>query len=139
MGAHMRRENWPSILAEYLREMKGAEFVWGELDCCLFAADFVERITGVDHAAPFRGKYHTAAGAAKALKKYGQGDLVSTMDATLNSCCVLCARRGDIVAHKFSAGVALGVCDGARSWFLQIGGGLVSVPTFSCSHAWSVS
>lgn len=98
-----RRTDWPERLGEKIEQMKGKPFVWGELDCCIFAADMIETITGVDVYAEFRGKYTTIDGAheqiqatarslamavTKTLKRYGctrkpvneaqRGDLVMT-------------------------------------------------------------
>ena len=71
----MRNKNWPEKLVTYLQENLDTPFKWGTFDCCLFAANAVHAMTGKDFAEPFRGKYTTEKGAAKALIKYGHGDI----------------------------------------------------------------
>ena len=57
----MRVEGWEKILHDTLETMKERPFVWGTFDCCLFAADIVQALTGVDYAAGYRGTYHSEA------------------------------------------------------------------------------
>lgn len=45
------------LLPAYLREAGRRPFRWGELDCFLFVADWVERATGIDPAGEYRGAY----------------------------------------------------------------------------------
>ena len=33
--------------------------MWGENDCCLFTANWMRAVTGIDGGAPWRGRYHT--------------------------------------------------------------------------------
>lgn len=63
----MRRLNWHQHLAQTLQAAMTRPFSWGEHDCCLFAADCVQAVTGVDVAADFRGTYTTPLGAKKPL------------------------------------------------------------------------
>ena len=65
----MRKENWDVILDKYLESMKDKEFEWSELDCCTFAGNFVQKITGIDPIPEFRNHYTTALGAKKALEQ----------------------------------------------------------------------
>ena len=58
-------------LPEILERYRNAPFEWGECDCCLFAADVVRDLTGVDYAAEFRGRYSTKIGAARLIKPHG--------------------------------------------------------------------
>lgn len=110
-----RLPDWEPRLAAYLEPlMAGARFEWGTLDCALFAADAVLAMTGHDIAAPFRGKYSTAAGSVRALKRYGAGELKSTFDTLLPPRPVGYVRRGDVV---MSDG-AVGVCMGAFALFI---------------------
>lgn len=114
----MRPENWTEILAASVAKAAAQPFVWGQLDCCLFAADVVLQITGHDHAAEFRGRYSTAAGAKKALHRYGQGDIKATMTAKLGEPLpVLMARRGDFILAATELGDSLGICMGAAAAF----------------------
>ncbi|GEA12675.1 hypothetical protein [Alteromonas sp. KUL49] len=101
----MRLPNWDIELAEYIESVANAPFAWGEHDCCLFAANAAKLITGIDFAQRFRGKYSTELGAARALKRYGQGDLFNTLcDIFGEPCPILTLQRGDIAL----------VCDGER-------------------------
>ena len=133
-----RLPDWETRLAAYLEPlMAGARFEWGQLDCALFAADAVLAMSGHDIAAPFRGKYSTAAGSARALKRYGAGDLKSTFDTLLPPRPVGYARRGDVV---MSDG-AVGVCMGAFALFIGIeadADGIYRCPRAEWTYAWGV-
>jgi len=54
-----RRFDWPERLAALIEERRFAPFVWGVHDCAMFAADAVERQTGVDPLAQWRGTYNS--------------------------------------------------------------------------------
>jgi len=104
-------------LFAYIDANKNTPFEWGKFDCCLFAANAIKVATGSDIAADFRGKYNTARGAKKALKRYGNGDLISTVIAKLGDAKPpLQAKRGDLVlVDNLQGGVndpALGICLG---------------------------
>lgn len=93
-----RAENWPELLLDTVEDRRSKPFAWGENDCALFAADCVLVMTGEDFAAPFRGRYSTAAGSIKALKKFGGGSLEATATAALGEPILpRLAQRGDVV------------------------------------------
>ena len=56
-------------LNETIKAALGRPFLWGEFDCCLFAADCTASVCGVDPAENYRGKYTTETGAKRQLKK----------------------------------------------------------------------
>lgn len=58
-------------LSDYLRAAAGTPFVWGRADCSLFMADWVRACRGIDPAAPLRGRYRTARGAARHVRRHG--------------------------------------------------------------------
>lgn len=116
MGARVRLENWPSLLAAFLADEK--PFSWGSRDCCLFAADAVVCITGIDPAIDFRGRYTTAKGAARVLKKYGglEGAVERiTLDHGMMEIPVAMAQRGDVVLIDSPLGLALAIVNLAGS------------------------
>jgi hypothetical protein len=55
----IRFPNWPARLEGFflLHETTPPKFCYGTFDCCIFACDAIEAMTGVDPAAGFRGKY----------------------------------------------------------------------------------
>lgn len=64
-----RFPDWQTRLDTYLREAAARGAVWGETDCCMNAANAVRDCTGVDLAAGFRGRYTTATGAVRVLRR----------------------------------------------------------------------
>lgn len=103
-----RLPDWEERLAEYLAGVLHAPHVYGDHDCALHGAKAVFAQTGVDHAAPFRGRYTTARGAALALRKFGAGSLEATLDAHLPTVPPALAQRGDLVMADGSVGVCVG-------------------------------
>lgn len=98
----IRQEGWESALFDYIRAARSRPFVWGEFDCCLFVADIIAAMTGVDVAADFRGRYSTATGALRLVKKSG-GDLDGLAETVFSGLGIdplsspLMAGRGDIL------------------------------------------
>lgn len=58
-------------LGAYLRAAARTPFVWGEDDCALWVAGWITLRTGHDFAAPYRGRYHTALGCWRLLRREG--------------------------------------------------------------------
>ncbi|TCP33279.1 hypothetical protein [Sphingomonas sp. BK235] len=118
-----RLPEWEQLLHDYVADLEGAAFRWGELDCALFAAGAVLAQTGVDLAAAYRGHYSTARGSVRALRRFGDGTLEATIDAALPRIEPAFARRGDLVMVDGMAGVSIGPralfvgdVDGAPGW-----------------------
>ena len=56
---------------EYLEcKSRRRPFKWGVFDCCLFACDIIVICGGSDFAAEVRGRYTTAIGSQRIIKKY---------------------------------------------------------------------
>jgi hypothetical protein len=58
-------------LNAYLEEAASERWQWGEMDCTLFAANWVRRKRCVDPGARYRGKYASADEARAILKEAG--------------------------------------------------------------------
>lgn len=70
-------------LSEFLRFGAATPFRWGTSDCCLFPSDWIRERTGIDAAAPLRGRYGTAFGAFRHIAKRGgfEAMVIDLMDA----------------------------------------------------------
>lgn len=104
----MRLSDWEDRLADYLIGIRDMPHTYGSHDCALHGANSVLAMTGDDFGAPFRGRYHTELGAARALRKYGAGTLDATFSAHFEDVLPALARRGDIVLAQGSIGVCIG-------------------------------
>lgn len=132
-----RSQNWPSLLASFLRDRAGAPFVWGSNDCLLFCADLVQELTGEDLASEFRGHYNTAADANALIEPYGGVEGVLT--AKLGEPKLIgFANRGDIAVFAHGGVACAGAVDesGARVVFFAEGRGMVRLPLRVCTRAW---
>lgn len=132
----MRHQDWPQKLTQIIAEAERKPFVWGEHDCCLFAAAVVQELTGVDRAIGLRGTYDTAAKAKRVLKKRGGVRQIAT-DALGAPIAPLMAQRGDVVLISTNHGEALGVCTGLVC-VAPGDDGLVRIPITAAIAAWRV-
>jgi hypothetical protein len=112
MGKIVRLPDWPERLHDLIENRREAVFCWGQRDCCMFAADVMLAMTGVDFAAALRGRYSTAKGAARLLKRHGGVEGVANRH--LRQIPKLSAGRGDIVSIDTPDGPALAVCLGRQ-------------------------
>jgi len=143
----MRLPDWPDRLANFLADSRHEPFEWGRHDCCLFGANGVRAIAEIDVAAPFRGRYRTAIGAARVLRRFAGGGVAEAareigrrldcpeIDPRL-------AQRGDVAlvtgVPGDALGGALGLCIGGRFAVAALAGGWGAVPLGQVAAAWAV-
>lgn len=137
MGARVKYEDWPQRLNNLILARHAQPFAWGANDCCIFAADVVYALTGVDHAAELRGRYRSAAGAARVLRERGgvQGIATAALGDPISP---LMAQRGDVVMVPSEHGEALAVCIGATC-VVPGPRGLATVRMSAALAAWRVT
>lgn len=58
-----------SLLHKYLRQNAAKPLAWGSHDCCTFSCDWVVELGHPDPMAALRGRYNSALGAMRLLKK----------------------------------------------------------------------
>lgn len=106
-----RLPGWPELLAAYIDQRSAMPFAWGSNDCCTFAADGVQAITGLDPMADLRG-YGGALQAQRILRNGGLMALVS--DRLGWQLPPQFAHRGDVVLVPMSGDQQfLGLCMGS--------------------------
>ena len=131
----MKVEGWQGVLYDYLERSQSLMFAWGENDCCLWVARFVDAVTGSEHARESEGQYNTEGGAYAYLESKGFFKTSDIADAYLMKKPIQKAGRGDLVMIE---GGALGICDGRRSYFFVENKGLTALLTLKCLRAWEV-
>lgn len=130
----MRRHGWEAVLHAAIADT--APFAWGSRDCATWAFDVRCALTGIDSAAEWRGRYSTARGAARMLRRLGvvsvEGLACRIMGPPIPP---QTAQRGDLVLAGDED--ALGVCIGPHGLFLAPLGATLR-PLSSCRAAWRV-
>jgi len=129
-------------LTNIIYQYKNLDFSWGQFDCCIFVASIVEEYTGKN--LPYWKEilnYKNFKGAMKTLKKLNCNKLEDLPELILGT------SKKDISEVKLGEPVyyineqnegILGVCNGVRSYFLQVGGGLTARNTEDCLYCWSI-
>lgn len=111
----MKHPDWHNRLIAVIRAAEKRPFLWGEHDCCLFAADCAEAMTGDNFADGWRGTYDSKTGAKKALL-CGGGSLEKVLAKYLDEVPVKMAQRGDIAVVENAGTRCAGVIYGGAVW-----------------------
>lgn len=133
-----RRGDWEAQLAAYLAEAHDRPHAYGRHDCMTFVAGAIEAVTGKDFAKGHRGKYKSAATAARHLKSLGYASPAEMIAAHLEEKPIGYAQRGDIVLD--GEGIP-GVVIGGEALFVgceEGREGLVRQPRKAWAKAWAV-
>lgn len=67
------RENLAASLEAEIDKVCREELIWGENDCCVFAANVIRAALGYDPIAPFRGKFSDRDTALNVMRPLGLG------------------------------------------------------------------
>jgi len=103
------------MLRDYVAAARTRRFRAGRHDCALFAAGWVQAVTGVDHAEGWRGYTSLRAGKAM-LAEAGHKDHVGLVATILEEIPPAMARTGDIAVIDDNA---LGVVSAERVFVLR--------------------
>jgi hypothetical protein len=110
-----RLPGWQGALDCFLTAHRDSRFQYGIWDCCLFACDAIEVMTGVDVAAQFRDRYHTRTEALRAIREYTGKVSVRAVAERVTAAYemprveILRAQRGDLVLVRRSRDYSLGI------------------------------
>lgn len=109
-----------AMLQAHLAQFAQADFVWGQFDCCTFAADWVQSQCGFDPMQGLRG-LDSALRVARCLRSIG-GMRQAWSDRMQEPAEVLLARLGDLVLLPTSRQAARQVrgLDDALGWTMGI-------------------
>jgi hypothetical protein len=129
-------------LKDAVEKYQDAEFQYGVLDCFLFVCNIIRDVTGVDHAAPWRGKYHSEIGALRQMAVHGGFiEAVSSAFGELHPIWVVKAGDPVLIASPLvdddAVSQAVGIYDGAVVQCLTESG-LYQVPVMSGRGCWHV-
>lgn len=133
-----RVDHWERLLATAIDTARAQPFVWGMHDCPTFAFETAMILTGgEDTAALWRGRYTTALGGERVMRRLGWASLEEMGRSLLGDprTTALLAQRGDIVLAD--TGLGFGICNGATAVGIAPEG-LVTVPLTSCQLAWPI-
>lgn len=134
----MKQPNWQSLLVKYLLVQMSEPFEWGVNDCCLFACNCVQVMTGQDPGTAYRNKYTSELGARRALKRIGGGSIETAFNHVFGPLKPrLNAGRGDLALINTDLGPAVGVVCGGSVWAVGLDG-LVSLPLKNIIGCWYV-
>lgn len=125
-------------LSAFLRAMGRATFAWGSCDCSLVAADWCRVRRGVDPAASLRGRYSTALGAMRHVRRLGGFEAMARgLMANAGFATTSAPGVGDIglVEHPVVGPVFAIRC--ALGWAVKSPEG-VAVGLYPATVAWSV-
>jgi hypothetical protein len=113
----MRHPQWEARLNTLVANALAARFEWGKFDCCTFAADVVQAITGCDRMADLRGTYACLRSALRVLEAEGglRAAVTRRLGEPLPEHEILFAQRGDVVLHNVEGYPALAVVVGANA------------------------
>lgn len=134
-----RLSNWRSRLHEYITEVRSVIYEPGIQDCALFPAGAVHAMTGIDYAAPYRGKYDTILGGIRLLKKDGYNDHEALAASQFEQIHPSEASMGDLVVFETEdeLGIAVGVVITERAFVLSEAE-LGTVETLTAKRAYRV-
>jgi hypothetical protein len=117
--APVRLADWKARLWQYLQTCAAAPLEPGSHDCALFVAGAVCAMTGVDLAAPYRGRYDTFKTGFKLLTADGWPDAQAFLSAHFSPIHPALAHEGDIVVLRGGRRLALGLLQGEVIYVLQ--------------------
>jgi hypothetical protein len=140
-----RYPDWQQRLSEFLSETKSLTFQYGRFDCCLFVADAVLSMTGVDIASGYRDKYNSLEESINLIQLHsGSKSLQPFIHQALKQynlleVPVLNAQRGDIILVKRSIDFSLGLISLSGKEIIAVGErGIIKINLKHAFKAWRI-
>lgn len=134
----MRVENWEIKLQNYLMEAGLKPFKYGQMDCTIFIADWINILTGVDIIKEGRDCYKSLREGLVLIKQHrGSYENIMNQYFELHKTVKL-AKRGDIVLKFFNNVPTFGIVGNSGKAFFKNEKGVLSFRVSECVKAWRV-
>lgn len=139
-----RKSDWEQRYNDYLASVVDKPHEYGSHDCLLHVANGIKAITGKDYGRGHRGKYNSALGAAKHLKKHKADSPEQYLDNLFPEKPIGFAQRGDVVLVEVEGQRLPGLVDLEGDEAAVVGEnvqgheGLFRVPRAYWVKAWAV-
>lgn len=103
--------NWQARLLTTIEELKETPFVWGQNDCCIFAAKCIDAQYGTEIAPGVVGEYDSELSCKRYMIKRAKSASLATVLDTFLPVRVekKYAQRGDVVTFEGALGLTAGV------------------------------
>lgn len=133
--------DWKTRFSNYLPHVINKPFKWGAQDCCMFAADSIYVMTGIDILEEYRNKYSSAKGAQKILDEHG-----GTLSKFLTVVCRKhglkkaepnIAQNGSLCLIKTDIGDAAAILWNGKVW-AQGPDGVITAPKSVIKRIWNL-
>jgi len=133
-----RTSTWEIDFIKFIDGIRSKPFQWGSWDCCQMCGEAVEAITGHNPVTEAFEQYRTKMGALKAIKAYGQRNLLDALKDVLGTALPIHnAMRGDVVYTVREDGPVIGMCLGQQSVFVEPQG-LIEYPTLKLMKVFKI-
>jgi len=139
----MRLSGWETRLSDFIEKVSKQPFEYGEFDCCLFAAEVIKTLAGVDiRTEIIPDRYQGKEEADEVLRKYG--GIEGIADRVAERCGfkpipVLFAQRGDVVTGEIKDVFNFGICIGKKIAFSSPSGLVfLNITSKSLKKAWRI-
>ena len=133
----MRLDGWEEALDAVVRAAGERPFAYGAHDCCRFAAECVDAITGGDYLKRLSAEYHDEASMLAYLAATGGVQLAAMQWLGAGDERWSQARRGDVCLVPTERGDGLGVCVGDRI-AVAADHGLALYPLTAARRVWRI-
>lgn len=117
----MKTGGWQDRFFAYIEESRTRPFEWAVFDCCLFAADVVDVVTGSTYRAQLADKYSDETTALAYIDSFGTLE-IAISSWLGDSQAPNFAGPGDIVIGDLEGRLIAGVCLGTRCAFASTNG-----------------
>lgn len=137
----MRRlPDWRVDFYQAIEAHRGFAFAWGHHDCAILTADCIKAVTGLDLAAPYRGRYDSQRSGQEALAGQGRADPAAILAEHFEEIAVGHAIVGDaaIIPLSRRRRFAVAPVAGAELVVFSPGGPLGLVPLTEASRAFRI-
>lgn len=126
-------QNVKKAFSKYEKE----PFIWGINDCCLFSANIIKEITGIDYAKSYRNKYNTEEEAWSIVNKDLKSFITKLLDTPMETDFTLC-KVGYPVGWSQPDGYSIGIAYGKRAYFVTEFNRYLKVPLRKCEGFWRI-
>ena len=133
--------DWKTKFSDHLLSVKDNRFKWGKQDCCMFAANCIQNICGVDILEEYRGQYSTEDEAQVFIDEKG-----GTLSKFLTQVCRKYklskvhpkkAQNGSLCLVNTDIGDTAGILWNGKVW-AQGPKGVITAPKSYIKRAWSL-